>query len=177
MSGRHQRRRQHAVVIFRAAFASEPGRAMRALDLPRAIILRAVERDQHVPVEAAEHVKAAIDLPKRPVSGGFPPPLTSPKTRMSRRSRSSCMRCTKSSVHPATVVAQVCTGWAFELRDSTPSSPSSSIVQPLGSSSGKHAGAMLQNLANSSYRQFDPPCGSSITRAGWIAPSIRTPWE
>jgi hypothetical protein len=41
---------------------------MRAMDLPRAIILRAVERDQHVLVEAAEHVKAASDpgFPNKP---------------------------------------------------------------------------------------------------------------
>ena len=64
VSGCHQRRRQHGMIIFPAAFTSEPGRAVQALDLPRTIILRAVERDQHVPVEAAEHVKAAIDLLK-----------------------------------------------------------------------------------------------------------------
>jgi hypothetical protein len=34
------------------------------MDLPRAIILRAVEHDQQVPIEAAERVKAAIDVPK-----------------------------------------------------------------------------------------------------------------
>jgi hypothetical protein len=49
---------------FRAAVASEPGRAIRAMDLPRAIILGAVERDQHVPAEPTEHVKPAIDLPE-----------------------------------------------------------------------------------------------------------------
>ncbi len=34
------------------------------MDLPRAVILRTVECDQHVPAEPTEHVKPAIDLPE-----------------------------------------------------------------------------------------------------------------
>jgi hypothetical protein len=37
---------------------------MRAMDLPRTVILGTVERDQHVPAEAAEHVEAFIDPSK-----------------------------------------------------------------------------------------------------------------
>src|SRR5271157_5296482 len=62
--GCHQRGRQHAVVIFRLARASDPGRAVWAMDLPRGVILRAVERDQHAPAEPAEHVEAAVDSPE-----------------------------------------------------------------------------------------------------------------
>src|SRR3954454_11888077 len=36
---------------------------MRAMDLARAMIFGAVERDQHVPVEPAEQVETTIDLP------------------------------------------------------------------------------------------------------------------
>src|SRR3954466_895383 len=36
---------------------------MWAMDLARALILGAVERDQHAPAEPAEHVQTAIDLP------------------------------------------------------------------------------------------------------------------
>jgi len=61
MPGRHQRRRQHAVVILLPAVASDPGRAVRAMNLPRTMILRAVERNQHAPIKAAEHVEAAVD--------------------------------------------------------------------------------------------------------------------
>ena len=62
MSGRHQGRCQHAVVIFNLALPSEPGPAVPAMDLARALILGAVERDQHAPVEPAEHVQAAVDV-------------------------------------------------------------------------------------------------------------------
>ena len=36
---------------------------MAAMDLARAVILGAVERDQQAPVEPAEHVQAAVDVP------------------------------------------------------------------------------------------------------------------
>jgi hypothetical protein len=51
------------VIILDLALASEPGRAVLAGDLARAVILGAVERNQHAPVEPAEHVQAAIDVP------------------------------------------------------------------------------------------------------------------
>ena len=64
MAGRHQRRGQQAVEILNLALAAEAGRALRAMDLARAVIRRAVERDQHTPVEPAEHVEATIDVPE-----------------------------------------------------------------------------------------------------------------
>lgn len=42
--------------------ASQPGRAARATDFARAMVLRAVERDQHAPAEPAEHVQSAAVL-------------------------------------------------------------------------------------------------------------------
>jgi len=63
MPRRHQRGGEHAVEIFGLAFASQPGRAMAAMDLARAMILGAVKRDQQVTVEPAEHIEAAVDAP------------------------------------------------------------------------------------------------------------------
>jgi hypothetical protein len=34
------------------------------MDLPRTVILGAVQRDQHAPIEPAEHVEAAVKSPK-----------------------------------------------------------------------------------------------------------------
>ena len=62
--GCHQRGRQHAVVILGPAIASDPRRAVRAMDLPRTVIFGAVQRDQRAPIEPAEHVEAAVDLPE-----------------------------------------------------------------------------------------------------------------
>ena len=66
MPGRHQRRRQHGVVVFGLALAAQPGRAVRAADAARTIILCAVERDQHPPADPAEAVRAAVDPAKLP---------------------------------------------------------------------------------------------------------------
>ena len=60
----HHRCRQHAVVIFGPALASDAGRAVRAMDLLRAVILGPVERYQHMATQPAEHVEAAVDPPK-----------------------------------------------------------------------------------------------------------------
>jgi hypothetical protein len=64
VSGLHQRRRQHAMVIFRTALASDSHRAMLTMDLPRAVVFGAVKRDQHVSGGAAEHVATAADPPE-----------------------------------------------------------------------------------------------------------------
>src|SRR5271163_2934920 len=46
------------------SIASDPRRAVPAMDLPRTVILAAIQRDQHPPIEPAEHVEAAVDLPE-----------------------------------------------------------------------------------------------------------------
>ncbi len=42
--------------------AYQPGRAVRAMDFARAMILGAVERDQHAPAEPTETVQSAVAL-------------------------------------------------------------------------------------------------------------------
>ena len=64
MPRRDQRRRQHGMVIFRLVLAPPPGRAVRTMDLARAMILRAVERDQHMPTETAEDIQPALEPPE-----------------------------------------------------------------------------------------------------------------
>src|SRR3954453_3344157 len=54
------------MVIFRAALASGPRRAMLTMDLPRAMVLGAVKRDQHVSAKATEHVEATANALKVP---------------------------------------------------------------------------------------------------------------
>lgn len=59
MTGRHQRRSQHGVVILDLALTPQTTRALRAMDIPRTMMFRAVERDQRVSAQPAEHIQAA----------------------------------------------------------------------------------------------------------------------
>jgi hypothetical protein len=60
----HHSRRQHGVVIFRLPLASGPRRAAGAMDIPGTMMLRAVEGDQRVAIQAAEKVEPARDPAK-----------------------------------------------------------------------------------------------------------------
>src|SRR5258708_28574492 len=44
MTGRHQRRSQHGVVILHLSLTPQTTRALRAMDVPRTMMFRAVER-------------------------------------------------------------------------------------------------------------------------------------
>ena len=57
------------MVILLPSLASDPRRAMLAIDFRRTMILGAIERDQHVAIETAEHVEAGVDPLK--LSDGF----------------------------------------------------------------------------------------------------------
>src|SRR5580692_11928467 len=64
MTGCHERRSQHGVVILDIALAPEPTRAVLAVNGLRTMILRAIERDQHMAAQPAEHIQATLGLPK-----------------------------------------------------------------------------------------------------------------
>jgi hypothetical protein len=59
VTGRHHGGGQHGVEILNLVLATLAVRAMRAVNVPGAMILGAVQRDQHVPVQTAHCVQAA----------------------------------------------------------------------------------------------------------------------